>query len=51
MIYQVVAFSDPSATDSSISGTFSYSSEGNDGMTYEITNGFFDTTINKQDRS
>ena len=63
MTYQLVSFSDPTAavvvmandgsisinslTEDSISGTFSFSGEGNDGNEYTITNGFFDTTINK----
>ena len=67
MTYQLVSFSDPTAavivmaangsvsieslSEDRISGTFSFSGEGNDGMTYDVTNGFFDTTINKQDRS
>lgn len=34
-------------TEGRISGTFAFSGEGQDGQTYNVTNGFFDTTINE----
>ena len=62
MSYQITSFTNPNsslvitaisgginveeATDDKIKGTFNFSGEDQNGTSYVITNGFFDTTIN-----